>query len=74
MLQEFLRHIHNDKATSKITGNSTQGHTVLLTGSTGTLGTYLLDTLLQDPSVTHIYCLTRSHDSKNVQLQRNIQF
>jgi thioester reductase-like protein/aryl carrier-like protein len=74
LLQEFLRHIHNDQATSKITGNNTQGHTVLLTGSTGTLGTYLLDTLLLDPSVTHIYCLNRPHDIKNVQLQRTIQF
>ncbi|KAJ0426103.1 hypothetical protein BJY00DRAFT_307607 [Aspergillus carlsbadensis] len=74
LLQEFLRHIRIDKTTSEITGNNTQGHTVLLTGSTGTLGTYILDTLLKDPSVTHVYCLNRSHDSKHVQLQTSIRF
>ncbi|KAL3493686.1 NRPS-like enzyme [Aspergillus germanicus] len=74
LLQEFLRHIHSDKTGSEITGNDTQEHTVTLTGSTGTLGTYILDTLLQDPSVAHVYCLNRSHDSKNVQLQKTNQF
>ncbi|KAL4874683.1 acetyl-CoA synthetase-like protein [Aspergillus karnatakaensis] len=39
---------------------TTERHTVLLTGSTGTLGTYLLSTLLQTPSIRHIHCLNRS--------------
>ncbi|KAL4879373.1 NRPS-like enzyme [Aspergillus karnatakaensis] len=34
--------------------------TVILTGSTGSLGTYLLYTLLQNPSIAKIYCLNRS--------------
>ncbi|KAJ5157506.1 acetyl-CoA synthetase-like protein [Penicillium canariense] len=34
--------------------------TVILTGSTGSLGTYLLHDLLNTPSVTKIYCLNRS--------------
>ncbi|KAI9368851.1 hypothetical protein BJX61DRAFT_550058 [Aspergillus egyptiacus] len=34
--------------------------TVILTGSTGSLGTYLLSTLLQDPSIRKVYCLNRS--------------
>jgi len=33
--------------------------TVLLTGSTGSLGTYLLHELLNSPSVSHIYALNR---------------
>ncbi|KAJ5632076.1 NRPS-like enzyme [Penicillium lividum] len=39
--------------------------TVILTGSTGQLGTYLLDTLLKNPAVGHVYCLSRddrAHD------------
>ncbi|KAJ5612020.1 hypothetical protein N7510_005214 [Penicillium lagena] len=34
--------------------------TVILTGSTGSLGTYLLNSLLVNKSVTKIYCLNRS--------------
>lgn len=33
--------------------------TVVLTGSTGSLGSYLLDSLRSDPSVRRVYCLTR---------------
>jgi thioester reductase-like protein len=46
--------------------------TVLLTGSTGALGSYLLDTLLHDPSIAHIFCLNRSPDGLKVQSQRNL--
>ena len=38
----------------------TQGTTVLLTGSTGSLGSYLLDELSNDPNVQHIICLDRT--------------
>lgn len=51
-----------------------KGHersTVLLTGSTGTLGTYLLDALLADPTVDHIYCLNCRPDSQDLQQRRN---
>ncbi|KAI1392428.1 putative NRPS-like enzyme [Hypoxylon trugodes] len=33
---------------------------VILTGSTGTLGTYLLSSLLNRPGIGHIFCLNRS--------------
>ena len=33
---------------------------VILTGSTGALGSYILDNLIRDPSVSRIYCLNRS--------------
>ncbi|KAK4199222.1 hypothetical protein QBC40DRAFT_176880 [Triangularia verruculosa] len=38
----------------------TEGFTVILTGSTGTLGSNLLTSLLANPVITHIYCLNRS--------------
>ncbi|MCJ1439790.1 MAG: hypothetical protein MMC23_000271 [Stictis urceolatum] len=42
-------------------------HTVLLTGSTGSLGTYLLHALLQSPKIAQIYCLNRSSSSSTRQ-------
>lgn len=36
--------------------------TVVLTGSTGTIGTFLLRALLSNPKVKHIFCLNRSRD------------
>ncbi|KAJ9194745.1 hypothetical protein DTO164E3_7166 [Paecilomyces variotii] len=41
-------------------------HTVILTGSTGSLGNYLLNALLNDPQVAMVYCLNRS-DAKERQ-------
>lgn len=35
-------------------------HSVILTGSTGSLGNYILSALLQDPTVAKVYCLNRS--------------
>jgi thioester reductase-like protein len=45
--------------------------TVVLTGSTGSIGSYILRTLLENHHVRHIYCLNRSSDSVNLQQQRN---
>ncbi|OTA69203.1 NAD(P)-binding protein [Hypoxylon sp. EC38] len=39
------------------------GHVILLTGSTGSLGSYILDSLQQDSSIRRIYCLNRGPDS-----------
>ncbi|KAJ0426802.1 acetyl-CoA synthetase-like protein [Aspergillus carlsbadensis] len=48
-----------------------ENHTVILTGSTGNLGTYILDALVKSPSVTHIHCLNRKADAINVQRQKS---
>lgn len=42
--------------------------TVILTGSTGSLGSYLLDSLRSNPSVVKVYCLTRD-GSRETQAQ-----
>ena len=46
-----------------------EGLTVILTGSTGSLGSYLLDSLLQSKQVSRVVCLNRSSDGYNRQLK-----
>lgn len=41
--------------------------TVAITGSTGSLGTHILEILLNDPSVRKVYCLNRSDDAQGRQ-------
>ena len=53
------------------TSSESRQEVVILTGSTGTLGSYLLDALLDDPRVAHIYCLNRGNDSQLRQLEKN---
>jgi thioester reductase-like protein/aryl carrier-like protein len=47
------------------------GHVVLLTGSTGTIGSYILDALMKEKTVAHIYCLNRSIDARARQVKTN---
>jgi thioester reductase-like protein/aryl carrier-like protein len=42
-------------------------HTVVLTGSTGSLGSYVLENLLKRPDVERVYCLNRSDDAETRQ-------
>ena len=42
---------------------------VLLTGSTGSLGSYLLDAIVKDSSIPKTYCLNRTTDSEKRQLR-----
>ncbi|MCJ1388765.1 hypothetical protein MMC18_001614 [Xylographa bjoerkii] len=49
--------------------SSGQSLVVLLTGSTGSLGSYLLDVITQDSSISRIYCLNRSADAESRQRQ-----
>lgn len=46
-------------------------HTVILTGSSGALGSYLLEVLLNTPSASHVYCLDRASGSSSIRSQRN---
>ena len=46
--------------------------TVVLTGSTGSLGSYLLDYLLASPRVSKVICLNRGHNSEERQKTVNI--
>ncbi|KAL8853057.1 MAG: hypothetical protein Q9221_002087 [Calogaya cf. arnoldii] len=63
LLERYTPHLENRPRTN-------DDHTtrvVVLTGSTGSLGSYLLDTLIADPTVSKIYCLNRSTESSHRQ-------
>ncbi|KAJ2995766.1 hypothetical protein NUW58_g1183 [Xylaria curta] len=47
--------------------------TVLLTGSTGNLGSYVLGSLLKRDDVDQVICLNRSEDAAERQLRRNAE-
>jgi thioester reductase-like protein/acyl-CoA synthetase (AMP-forming)/AMP-acid ligase II/aryl carrier-like protein len=46
---------------------SSKAVTVLLTGSTGSVGSYILESLLRDTGVAKVYCLNRGPDSSKRQ-------
>lgn len=48
-----------------------QKHTVILTGSTGSIGSYILRSLMKSSFVEQGYCLNRNEDSKALQKERN---
>ena len=47
-----------------VQGKAEPGTTVLLTGSTGNLASHILETLLRDPRILHIYALNRPSSSQ----------
>ena len=66
----------DNSQTKSIKSNATrfariENHTVILTGSTGALGSYLLEVLLKTSSVSHVYCLDRASASSSTRPQRN---
>ncbi|KAL4862619.1 hypothetical protein BDV12DRAFT_40068 [Aspergillus spectabilis] len=46
---------------------------VILTGSTGAVGSFVLEQLIRNPDISHIYCLNRAADSGSLQAARNQQ-
>ena len=63
MIEEYSKDLPPENTTCK--GELS----VILTGSTGSLGSYLLDALLADQRVVRIFCLNRSADGQTKQLQ-----
>ncbi|CAG8615352.1 3735_t:CDS:1, partial [Racocetra persica] len=48
-----------------INGYGKDGETVLITGATGSLGSFILRDLLRNPNVLKVYCLVRASDENN---------
>lgn len=61
--QLVVRHTADLPLTSQPKLPSRDKHAVLITGSTGSLGIYLVDVCLRDPTVSHIFCLNRAEDA-----------
>ncbi|KAJ5650094.1 uncharacterized protein N7484_003817 [Penicillium longicatenatum] len=61
-IQKMVEKYTNDlpEADHKVPTLSASPSTVILTGSTGSLGTYLLHNLLENPAISKVYCLNRS--------------
>ncbi|GAW24606.1 hypothetical protein ANO14919_141970 [Xylariales sp. No.14919] len=59
-LLQQIKPARSDDAHASSTGAAATG--VILTGSTGTLGTYILRALLDRPGIGHIFCLNRGPD------------
>lgn len=57
---------------SSLSGISWNPKHIVLTGSTGSLGSYLLHTLVNDSTVDVVYCLNRRRDAKEAQLSSHV--
>lgn len=68
LLETFTRDLPQPRKTT-IYRPTGEGNIVLLTGSTGSFGSYILDTILGDQTVKKIYCLNRSVDAETRQTQ-----
>jgi thioester reductase-like protein len=55
------------KRYGKFATTTTNGSTIALTGSTGSMGTFILANLLKNKNVQQIYCLNRSTDARQRQ-------
>ncbi|KAJ5727271.1 NRPS-like enzyme [Penicillium malachiteum] len=72
LLQELIGQIKITEAQKH--EESPVTHSVILTGSTGQLGTYLLNALTKSPQVEHVYCLDRDDHARDRQRDRSAAY
>ena len=70
IFEEYKEKIDRIKVQPKMRVEHSQ-KVVVLTGSTGALGSYFLDDLLRNPAVARVICLNRAQDSLSLQVRRN---
>jgi thioester reductase-like protein len=71
LLEEYERVIEHipvqsHGASGTVDKSGKEGEVVVLTGSTGSLGTHLLETLLENPTTSHVYCLNRRENAPEI--------
>ncbi|EJT96901.1 acetyl-CoA synthetase-like protein, partial [Dacryopinax primogenitus] len=72
MVEQYSKDLPIHHSTAGASGR--QEEVVLLTGSTGTLGTYILQQLLVDSRVSHVYALNRPSVSMDVRSRQRVSF
>ena len=70
ILEDFVNQLPSS-STKPSPHSASELMTVMLTGSTGSLGSYLLHTLLSSPKVAKVYCLNRREDAAEFQSTSN---
>ncbi|EXF76803.1 thioester reductase domain-containing protein [Colletotrichum fioriniae PJ7] len=70
-LQKYTRDL--PKSTGTKPAPNDKGQTVLVTGTTGALGSYLLDFMEHNPAVSKVVCLNRSEDSGKRQVKMSAE-
>jgi thioester reductase-like protein len=66
-IQKMVAKYTEDMVRPKRTANAPKPaskHTVVITGSTGSLGTHMLEQLLKNPNVEKMYCMNRSDNAE----------
>ena len=71
ILQEYIHRLDGIRLSNGMPHKISEGEVVLLTGSTGSLGSYILDSLTRHSKIRHIYCLNRGENTANRQQARN---
>ncbi|KAG9185655.1 hypothetical protein G6011_06986 [Alternaria panax] len=66
MVRKYTKNIIRPKNMNNVP-NRPSKQTVILTGSTGSLGSHILEQLLQSPDVEQVYCLNRSGNAETRQ-------
>ena len=64
IVEQYTKEILEKGPATKLKRHKRSKLSVVLTGSTGSLGMHLLEALLNDPKVGKIYCLNRSQDAQ----------
>ncbi|EXJ71847.1 uncharacterized protein A1O5_04348 [Cladophialophora psammophila CBS 110553] len=67
VLDQYTQFLPLAGSSKKLNATRPAEKAVILTGSTGGIGSYVLGTLMSNPSVTRIYCLNRSADASSRQ-------
>lgn len=63
MVRKYTKDMVRRKATATMVKRPSK-HTVIITGSTGSLGSHILEHLLRDQTVEKVYCLNRSENAE----------
>jgi thioester reductase-like protein len=66
MVRKYTKNMVRQKSKNDASPHPSKQH-VILTGSTGSLGSHILEQLLQNPEVEKVYCLNRSDSAESRQ-------